>query len=283
MSSAGDTMLSVSDDASFSQWDVHTLERVRVVRSDNDRSYKACDFDSSGSLAVTASDDGVVSLWDMRARRKARDLAQHTGPATSSVFSSSDGYTVVSAGWDKRVLVSDSRKEKSSKELVGHDDWILSVAMSPDGQSVISGGWDKTLCLWNAASGSLRSKIPDAHIHTVTGVAISPDGRLVASSSYDGTVKLWTTNGKVEKLLVGHHGHVNTVVFTPKAENAVLTVGSDHTARLWDISRGELKNEFVCQGPATAVHYARVQKGLLLAFGDAIGNLYLTKYHQADQ
>jgi len=270
-------MLSVSDDALFAQWDLKTMERVRVVRSDNDRAFKSCDFDSSATMAVTASHDGVVSLWDMRARRKARDIVQHAGPATSSVFGA-DLTTIVSCGWDKTIIISDSRKEKTSKELLGHEDWILSVALSSDGQTVISGGWDKTVCIWNVATGSLRTKITDGHTHTVTGVAISPDNRVLASSSYDGTVKLWAANGKVDKLLVGHHGHVNHVIFTPKADNAVVTVGSDHTARLWDISKGELRNEFVCQGPATAVHTVRVQNRLFLAIGDSIGNLYLTKH-----
>jgi len=231
---------------------------------------------------VTASDDGVVALWDLRTPRKVRDIAVHSGPATSSVLGS-DGFTVVSAGWDKKVLVSDSRKDKSSRELLGHEDWILSVALSPDGQTVVSGGWDKTLCLWNTASGSLRSKISDAHTHTITGVAFSSDSRFVATSSYDGSVKLWTSSGKVDKFVPAHHGHVHNVVFAPKTDvttsATVVSVGEDNTARVWDMSspKFEKKNEFVCQGPTTAAHI-KAQKGFLLALGDSIGNLYLTKF-----
>jgi len=147
----------------------------------------------------------------------------------------------------------------------------------------VSGGWDRTLCIWNTASGSLRSKITDAHTHTITGTTISFDGRLMATSSYDGSVKLWTQNGKPDKLIPAHHGHVHNVIFAPKSDNnnsAVVSVGSDHAVRLWDVTtpKWEKKNEFVCQGPATAVHYVKAQKGFLLAFGDSIGNLYLTKF-----
>jgi len=283
MSSLGDTMFSVSDDASFSQWDVQTLERVRVFRSENERAYKACDINSAGNLCVTTSDDGVVALWDLRTARKAREIALHAGPATSAVFNCSDGFTIVSAGWDKKVLVTDSRKDKSSRELLGHEDWILSVALSPDGQTIVSGGWDKTLCLWNSASGTLRSKISDAHTHTITGAAMSTDGRFIATASYDGSVKLWSSAGKVDKFIPAHHGRVHNVVFAPKMDSntaTVVSVGADHTARVWDTStpKFEKKNEFVCQGPATAAHYVKAQKGFLLALGDSIGNLYLTKF-----
>jgi len=274
----GQKLLSVADDNSVFQWDVNTLERLNTYQFGNDRSVKSCDVDRSGNLFIIANDDGNVMLWDMRQWRKVRDITKHTGPATSCSFSPQDYYTVVSSGWDKKVFVSDSRKEKSSRELSGHEDWVLASALSSDGQTAISGGWDKAICLWNVSSGILRTKLTDAHTRTVTSVSFSDDNRLFASSSYDGSVKLWNSvTTKQEKLLVGHHGHVNKVIFTPKSENAIITAGSDHTVRLWDLSRGVIKNEFVCQGPATTLHCIKNQH-LMMAFGDSIGNLYLAKY-----
>jgi len=278
LAEGGDRLISVSDDASFVQWDLQTLEKLRTVRRKDvpDRAFKACDMDSTGTLAVTASDDGVVILWDLRARKKVRDVYKHDGPATSCSFSA-DGSTVISTGWDKKVVLCDARKDSSVKKtLLGHEDWILSSAQSSDGQTVISGGWDKTVNLWSVSTGAVKSKLT-GHTHTVTSVAVSSDNRFCASASYDSTVKLWSTGtGKLDKIFAGHHGHVNRVAFTPRQDNSLLTAGSDHTVKLWDLARGDLKNEFVCQGPVTAVHALRSQR-LLMAFGDSIGNIYFAQ------
>jgi len=109
-------------------------------------------------------------------------------------------------------------------------------------------------------------------------LAFSPDNRLIASGSYDSCVKLWnTTTGKLEKTLAGHHGKVNAVCFSPKGDGLVLSAGSDHRVILWDVSNGNLRNEFHCQGPATSVTVQRSGRDLLMAFSDSIGNIDIAK------
>jgi WD40 repeat protein len=67
------------------------------------------------------------------------------------------------------------------------------------------------------------------------------------------------------------------VAFAPKADGLVLSAGSDHRVILWDVSSGNLRNEFLCQGPATSVAVQRANRDLLMVFGDSIGNIDIAR------
>jgi len=273
-------LMSFSDDGTFAIWDTTTLNKLRhVTRPEPDhlRPFKCGQFSANGQLIITASDDGAVILWDARTREQVREVFRHSsGPATSVAFGSDD--KIVSGGWDKVVCVSDSRKSEN-KKFTGHEDWILSVDVSSDKKSYVSAGWDSNIRIWNTSGNSVKELL--GHSKTVTSVVFSPsDARYVASASYDSCVKLWNTaNGKLEKNLAGHSGHVNAVAFGPKSDNILLSAGSDHTVKIWDVSSGRLKNEFICQGPATSVAVQRLvdSNDLLMAFGDSIGNIHISK------
>jgi len=44
------------------------------------------------------------------------------------------------------------------------------------------------------------------------------------------------------------------------------------------VASGRLKNEFICQGPATAVAVQRAGGDLVMVFGDSIGNVHMAKF-----
>jgi len=269
----GHRLVSASDDGSFALWDFTTMKKIRHVSRSEPfqlRSFKSAQFSNSGQLIVTASDDGQVILWDSRTREEVQNVAKHKGPATSCVFGS-DNSTIVSGGWDNQVHITDIKGTKN-QVLSGHEDWVLSVDISSDSRLVVSSGWDSNIRLW---SNGTEKSVLLGHSKTVTSVVFSPDSRYIASASYDSCVKLWnTSNGKLEKTLAGHVGHVNSVTFGTKSDNLLLSAGSDHTVKIWDVSNGHLKNEFICQGPATSV---AIQSDLVMVYGDSIGNIHISK------
>jgi len=113
----------------------------------------------------------------------------------------------------------------------------------------------------------------------VSSLSFSSDSRLIASSSYDSCVKLWNlTTGKLERTFAGHTGKVNAVAFAPKQDGIVLSAGSDHRVILWDVSSGNLRNEFICQAPVTSVSVQRNARDLIMVFGDTIGNIDIAKF-----
>eukprot|EP01123_Difflugia_compressa_P004916 TRINITY_DN1643_c0_g2_i2.p1 TRINITY_DN1643_c0_g2~~TRINITY_DN1643_c0_g2_i2.p1 ORF type:complete len:821 (-),score=183.96 TRINITY_DN1643_c0_g2_i2:221-2683(-) len=275
-------LVTASDDGSWALWDVTTNNKLRQVQRPEPhdlRPFKSATFSANGDLIVTSSDDGSIILWDSRTRDEVRTIITHKGPATCATFASDT--SVVSGGWDKYVIISDirgtsDRKAKSPQRLSGHEDWILSVAVSPDGRFIASSGWDSNIRLMGS-DGSEKSVLL-GHAKTVTSLSFSGDSRL-ASASYDSCVKIWNVhNSKLEKTLAGHVGHVHSTVFGPRGQNILLSAGSDHTVKLWDAGSGRLKNEFICQGPATKVAVTMMPSKddcLLMAFGDSIGNLHL--------
>jgi len=249
-------LASASDDGTFALWDVTTLKKLRHVQVGDRVKVKSVQFSPSVNVIVTASDDGCVNLWDTRTREKIRELTKHEGPATCCTFSSDD-YTVIS--------------------VRGGEDWIQSVAISSDRKSICASGWDSVIHFWQLSP--LLEKAPLlGHSKMVSSLAFSYDSRIIASSSYDSCVKLWNmTTGKLEKTLAGHQGKVNAVAFSPKADGLLLSAGSDHRVILWDVASGNLRNEFMCQAPATAVSVQRSARDLLMVFGDTIGNIDIAK------
>jgi len=186
---------------------------------------------------------------------------------------------IVSGGWDNQVLSSDMRKTAAPSKYTGHTDWVTSVAVAPHVGTVVSCGWDTQIRTWASTSSS---KVLSGHTSTVTSVAISPDNRIVASGSYDSTVKLWNlVGGHLDRTLAGHVGNVNKVAFSPKTNNLLLSAGDDHIVKLWDVASGLLKNEFVCQSPATALDAQTLNGELVMVYGDFIGNLYVARWNPA--
>jgi len=59
----------------------------------------------------------------------------------------------------------------------------------------------------------------------------------------------------------------------------LVSVGSDHSMNIWDNQTFDLKNEFFCQAPGTALSLIRNNSDnqLKIAVGDQIGNIYLLK------
>ena len=112
-----------------------------------------------------------------------------------------------------------------------------------------------TVHVWDVATGRLVTAIPappNQYFHTVE---ISPDGRLLAGTFDNSTlvkyaggdthlytdrvVRLYDTqSGRELESLRGHTDHVVAALFSPDSRR-VLTVSSDRTARLWDVSTGE--------------------------------------------
>jgi len=276
LSNDSSRLASASDDSTFALWDVATIKKLRHVHVAGGVKVKSVHFSPSGNVIVTASDDGCVNLWDTRTREKIRLVTQHEGPATCVTFSPDD-YSVISGGWDKTIRISDTRATEKKETVRGPEDWIQAVAISIDRKSICSSGWDSVIRQWSLNPTAEKGPLL-GHTKTVSSLAYSFDGRFIASGSYDSCVKLWnTTTGKLEKTLAGHNGKVNSVAFAPKADGLVLSAGSDHRVILWDVSSGNLRNEFLCQGPATSVAVQRANRDLLMVFGDSIGNIDIAR------
>ncbi|KAG8958916.1 hypothetical protein FRC03_008700 [Tulasnella sp. 419] len=125
------------------------------------------------------------------------------------------------------------------RTLTEHANRVTSVALSSDSTHIVSGSWDKSVCIWDAATGSLVKKL-EGHDDFVTSVAWSHDSSLVVSGSWDKSVHIWDmATGNLVKRLKGHSNYVSSVAFS--RDGSLVASGShDHTVGIWDVATGAL-------------------------------------------
>jgi cytochrome c len=171
--------------------------------------------------------------------------------------------------------------------LEGHRENVNGVAFAPDGRSVITAGYDLTLRIWplsggaaptvvtlpaplNAvavtaggdivaagaagkvyflnARGELQGEV-EAAATPIIALAISGDGRLAAAASVRGSVAVIDmARRSVQRLLVGSGLPAWSAVFLPD-NRTLLTGGSDHLVRRWNVVTGERIGEVVAGTP----------------------------------
>lgn len=111
---------------------------------------------ADGEQAFSAGDDKRVHRWNVADAKKLAEVP--LGGEAFRLALAGDGVWVPSAdGHLRRVNVSDSAV---AADLVGHNDWVLVVAVSRDGAVAASGSHDGEIRLWNTADGSLKASWP---------------------------------------------------------------------------------------------------------------------------
>jgi len=121
--------------------------------------------------------------------------------------------------------------------LMGHDDWIVSMAVSPDGEWLVSASHDKTLKIWEVPSGNCRATLT-GHTNEIRSVTITPDGKQIISGAHDHTIRVWnSSNGKqLAKWKASKH-FVLSVTAMPDNRRVISSgAGNDPNLRIWEIA-----------------------------------------------
>jgi WD40 repeat protein len=201
---------------------------------------RALAFDPSDGTLASGSQGGTFAHWSLAGRRlgiPATDPRQ----AIYAIAYSHDGRLVAVARNRGTITLSEPGTDQQVVLRPGKDR-IFSLAFSPNGSVLASGGDDRTIHLWRISAGAHLSVTQYAQLtgdsDAIFSLAFGPTGTL-ASGSADGTARLWdpVTAKEIGQPLLGHHGWVRAVAFSPDG-GTLVTGDSQGTIRLWQTASG---------------------------------------------
>jgi WD40 repeat protein len=217
-------------------WDAATGKQLMVLRGHTGEVRSAA-FSPDGKRIVSASDDKTVRIWDAATGKQLMVLRGHTKGVNSTAFSP-DGKRIVTASWDGTARIWDAATGRQLMAL--RVPGISSAAFSPDGKRIVTGALDGTARIWDAATGK-ELVVLRGHTEDVESAAFSPDGRRIVTASHDKTARIWDVLTGKELVVLPTMYPVSFAAFSPNGRRLVTTsvgylnVGSDNTARVWDV------------------------------------------------
>lgn len=146
---------------------------VNIPESDNiDAAVTSVCLSPDGRLVAASSLDTIVRIWDVRTGQLIECLKGHRDSVYSVAFMP-DGQGLISGSLDKTLKYWDVRPilcareggesstlddgdecggtgSKCTMSFIGHQNYVLSVAVSHDGQWVVSGSKDRGVQFWDA-------------------------------------------------------------------------------------------------------------------------------------
>ncbi|CAO2207510.1 unnamed protein product [Urochloa humidicola] len=194
------------------------------------------DFTPDGKLVCTGSDDATLRIWDPRSvqsRHVVRGHGYHTDGLTCLSITL-DSQTVVSGSKDNSVHTVNVNSGQVVGSLVGHTNSIECVGISSSYGWAATGSMDQKLIIWDLAHQSSRCVCE--HDEGVTSLAWLGSSRYVASGCIDGKVRIWDSlSGDCAREFSGHADVVQSLAITADG-NALVSVSTDGSARVFDIS-----------------------------------------------
>jgi WD40 repeat protein len=206
-------------------------------------------------------------------------LVLPTTRSFSSIFAKSpDGKYAVAGSENNDVTLWELETGRLMRTFPGHTGRIIALAFTPDGKHVLSGAEDRTVRKWDLEIGKLEY----GHLlpNNTISINFSRNGKYVLSGteySYQreyqpGVVNLWKISAGELKLMRTFEGHghtepVESVVISPDGKYA-LSGAMDQTAKLWEVSTGEVVHTFECSSHVYSVAFSPDGKYAVGGSGD---------------
>ncbi len=255
----GKWAVSAGDDKTLRIWELGEEKKPTTLsgHSQSIRSIAIASDKYGIPLIISGSDDETIKVWNRQTGNLVRTLRTNQLGINALAFNFSNQY-FVSAGEDGTIVVWDANIEPTTNSWIEHEDKILSLTSVR--KRVASASSDGTVRLWNSENGDHCFNLR-GHFEPVSAVAILKNK--IVSCGQDGLVKV--SDLETGKLLVnlnktlgqqiafstaknmfklnnndtnlGHIGPINCLCQI--SPHAIISGGSDRTARLWDLETGQ--------------------------------------------
>ncbi|MBL9103683.1 MAG: protein kinase [Myxococcales bacterium] len=158
------------------------------------------------------------------------------------------------------------RADAPARVLRGHSAAVRRAVWHPRGEYVLTASADRSARLWPTSGAP--PKIIKIFAGPLWSAAFSPDGDRFALASADHTAALVPTRGGPAVRLRGHDAAVLAVAF---ADDQVVTVSDDDSARVWDEDGGSAR--VALPGHADIFTGVKIAEGADLLLGTPSGGL----------
>lgn len=235
----------ISDDPSNHAAAILGLEELRsrinrgsIRQLPHDAPVETALFSPDGTRILTVSGD-CARMWDTASGHLMAGSMRHAELISFAEFSP-DGKCVLTASFDGTCRIWDANSGMAILEPLRHEKAVFTAVFHPDSVRILTASEDGTARLWDGTTGRpigapVRSRQP------VNLAAFSPDGSCILTASGP-AARVWDAGAR--RVLCGplRHDPYSNIFFAEFSPDGtrILTVASDHVARLWSASSGKL-------------------------------------------
>jgi WD40 repeat protein len=210
-------------------------------------------FDRSGTQIAMIVSDGTVEIGSaatatLRAPGEAygknptgtTESPDNYGHQPPRGAFSPDGRRFATLAGEHGAMIWDIAAGEPVTPMLSHEAPVLMVRWSPDGRRVITAGEDAKARVWDAATGAaIGAPLGHPEGRWVTAALFTPDGKRIITLCTDNNVRVWDAAGQLQTVLSGHSAYIIGAQISQDS-TWLLTHGTDHSARLWNLATGTL-------------------------------------------
>jgi WD40 repeat protein/GTPase SAR1 family protein len=237
----GKILASPSGDGTTRLWNPESGRPLRVLKGHEEARARAvfcAAFDVRSRVLASGGTAGRVRLWDLAGGKTPPKLKPH-GELVTCVAFDPEGQRMVTAddrgfgGGSIRLWRLEDGKLLSTADI----GTTFCIAFDPQGDLLAVGG-HLGVILWRTGEDKLvRAPHPDLETRRVFGVAFHPYDRTLVTAGEDG-IGVWLHGkGRLLRMIQGHSGWVNQVVFANDGR-LLASKAMDSSVRLWRTDTG---------------------------------------------
>lgn len=234
-------------------------------------------FSPNGETFVTGcgnvlGDEGEARFWDAHTGQP-KETSIKQDKEVDAVAFSPNGSAILTGGIEGGWLWG---TESGKKVALPHNDEVSAVAFSPDGKTVLTGSDDETARLWDALSGEAMGPSM-VNPEYVQAVGFSPRGDAIFTGSTVRDLSNQAVRFSVTfyppRMRIGHE-NIKDIAISPDGKT-VVTGSEDKTAKLWDVTSGEIKGRALVHNKyVSLVAFSPTGKTVLTGSRDGTARLW---------